>query len=105
MIEILKLVDITKTDRAILSKFQVGDKYIRGLTERRHLKSRGLHGEGADADFALQMPSTITRLEKVMLVIANYPPCNVYNMDETGLYYRCLPNRSYIFTDKKRKGV
>ena len=40
-----------------------------------------------------------------MLIIANYPPCNVYNMDETGLYYRCLPNRSYIFTDEARNGV
>ena len=40
-----------------------------------------------------------------MLVIANYPPSNVYNMDETWLYYRCLPNRSYIFTDETRNGV
>ena len=75
--DLLKLVDITKTDRAILSKFQVGDKYSRGFIERRHLKSHGLHGEGADADIALQMPSTITRLEEVIQVIASYPPCNV----------------------------
>ena len=40
-----------------------------------------------------------------MLVIANYPPCNIYNMDETGLYYRCLPNRSHIFTDETRNWV
>ena len=42
---------------------------------------RGLLKKGADADIALQMPSTTTRLEEVMLVIANYPPCNVYNME------------------------
>ena len=40
-----------------------------------------------------------------MLVMANYPPCNLHNTDETGLYYICLPNRSYIFTDETRNGV
>ena len=44
-------------------------------------------------------------LEEIMLVIANYPTFNVYNMDEIGLYYRCLPNRSYFFTDKAPNGV
>lgn len=33
------------------------------------MKSHGLRSEGADADIALQIPSTITQLEELMLVI------------------------------------
>jgi len=28
--------------------------------------------------------------------LESYPPDCVYNMDETGLLYECLPSRSYV---------
>jgi hypothetical protein len=88
--------DLPEEDAIFLQIFDVGEQFIRGIIERRGLKSIGLHGEGADADEALKLPSTIARLAKLREIIAQYPKSQVYNEDETGLYYRCLPKRSYL---------
>lgn len=58
---------------------------------RRHgLRSFKCHGESASADNeALQ-----SALPDIIAKIASYPPSNVYNMDETGLFYRLAPSRS-----------
>jgi hypothetical protein len=89
--------DLLEEDAIFLQIFDVGEQFIRGIIECRGLKSIGLHGEGADADEALKLPSTIAGLAKLREIIAQYPKGQVYNEDETGLYYRCLPKRSYLF--------
>lgn len=37
--------------------------------------------------------------------MAKYSPADVFNADETGLYYRALPEHAYIFTNEKAKGT
>ncbi|ESO04001.1 hypothetical protein HELRODRAFT_136350, partial [Helobdella robusta] len=32
-------------------------------------------------------------------------PENIFNADETGLYYRSLPQRSFVLKSDKRKGI
>ena len=58
-------------------------------------KSVRLHGEASDVD--------ISAAEKPMNELRNklrdYKPENVFNMDETGLFFRALPNRSYVLSD------
>ena len=45
----------------------------------------------------------ISAAEKPMNELRNklrdYKPENVFNMDETGLFFRALPNRSYVLSD------
>lgn len=53
-----------------------------------------LHGEAADID--LSEAETKMNVVRQELAEAKYKPENIFNMDETGLYYRCLPNRSYV---------
>jgi len=36
------------------------------------------------------------RMAEIRWELATYDPENIYNMDETGLQYRCLPSRNYI---------
>jgi hypothetical protein len=48
--------DLPEEEAIFLQTFDVGEKFIRGIIERRGLKSIGLHGEGADADEALKLP-------------------------------------------------
>jgi hypothetical protein len=95
--------DLPEEETIFLQTFDVSEKFIRGIIERRGLKSIGLHGEGADADEALKLPSTIARLAELREIIAQYPRSQVYNQDETGLYFRCLPNRSYVFGTEDTK--
>ena len=48
-----------------------------------------LHGEGGEVD--KKNPELLAALEVLCSVIAQYEPECVYNMDETGLFFRILP--------------
>ena len=59
-------------------------------------KSARLHGEAADVDLdAAEQEMHVLRNE-----LASYPASNVFNMDEAGLFYRAIPNRSYLAADE-----
>jgi len=35
--------------------------------------------------------------------LSAYEPDQIYNMDETGLFFRCLPNRAYVTSGRRRR--
>ena len=41
-------------------------------------------------------------MEAVRGLLQDLPPENIFNMDETGLFYRCLPNRSFVPVEQRR---
>jgi len=43
------------------------------------------------------------RMAETRAELATYDPEHIYNMDGTGLHYRCLPNRSYIAAGTRRR--
>ncbi|XP_065653037.1 jerky protein homolog-like [Hydra vulgaris] len=53
-----------------------------------------LFGEGAEVD--KDDPVLLQQLEDLYSVIKMYKPENVYNMDETGLFFRLLPKYSLL---------
>ena len=55
-------------------------------------KSVALHGEAADVD----VEAIADEINQLRAKMRTYHPDNIYNMDETGLMYKCLPNRSYV---------
>jgi hypothetical protein len=57
-----------------------------------------LHGEGAKVHkFNLGLQAA---LDNLYAIIAQYDPKNVYNMDETGLFFRLLPRYSLLMLDE-----
>ena len=42
-----------------------------------------------------------TRLKEILL---QYTPADIYNADETGLYFRTTPDRTHAFADEKLSG-
>ena len=94
--------NLPKDEFTFLQTFDVGEIFIRGVIERRQLKSIGLHGEWADADEALKLPFTIDRMNELREIIAEYPRSQVYNRDESGLYFRCLPKWTYLYSSSNR---
>ncbi len=66
-------------------------------------KSMKFHGEEADID--LIEAESKTSVIREQLANAGYKPENILNMDETGLYYRCLPDRSYILTSGDERQI
>jgi hypothetical protein len=57
-----------------------------------------LHGEGAEVNkFNLGL---LAVLDNLYAIIAQYDPKNVYNMDETGLFFHLLPRYSLLMPDE-----
>ena len=54
--------------------------------------SARLHGEAADVDLV----AAECEMHKLRTELAQYSISNIFNMDETGLFYRAIPNRSYL---------
>jgi len=65
---------------------------------RRGLQKMLLHGEGAEVnkfDHGL-----LAVLDDLYAIIAQYGLENVYNMDETGLFFRLLPKYSLLMPNE-----
>jgi len=57
-----------------------------------------LHGEGVEVNKF--DPRLLTTLDNLYTIIAQYDPENVYNMDETGLFFRLLLRYSLLMPDE-----
>lgn len=60
-----------------------------------------LYGEAGDVDVASFKPA----MDKLRSVLCFYKPENIFNMDETGLFYRAMPSRTYLATNENRRTV
>ena len=38
-------------------------------------------------------------------LLQDYEPKDVFNIDETGLFFRCLPDKTFTFQDEKCSGA
>jgi hypothetical protein len=78
--------------------FKASWKWLRRFRMRRGLQKMLLHGEGAEvnkSDLGL-----LAALDDLYAIIAQYDLENVYNMDETGLFFRLLPRYSLLMVDE-----
>lgn len=73
--------------------------WVTNVLKRHNLVGITLHGEANDMDDATRrelMKTWLTEFHK-LIDDENIEPDCVYNADQTGLYYRKLPNRMYSF--------
>jgi hypothetical protein len=78
--------------------FKASWQWLCRFRVRRGLQKMLLHGEGAEvskSDLGL-----LVALDDLYAIIAQYDPENVYNMDETGLFFRLLPRYSLLMPDE-----
>ena len=54
-----------------------------------------LHGEAGD----VQQDEVEPKMEQLRQQLESYDSENIYNMDETGLNFCALPNRTYLAPD------
>lgn len=82
--------------KALAARFNVGnsfafsDGWIAGFKSRFGLKRVTLHGEANSAD----QENVQKARENMKHIIAAYSISDVYNQDETGVFWRALPHRS-----------
>ena len=75
-----------------ITQFSASHGWVRGFLKRFDICNVAMHGQAGEANLAL----AATTMEKIRRKLEAYPPDRIYNMDETGLLYRCLPSRSYV---------
>ncbi len=71
-----------------ITDFGFSSGWLKGFKQRRGIKSYTYHGESESADKAL-VEQGRTALQETL---AQYLPNDIYNMDETGLFFRLGPN-------------
>ena len=75
-----------------MTSFMASNNWASRLAKQLGWKPKTLHGEAGAVDINAIEPE----IQKIREKIAEYDEDNVYNMDETGLFFKCLPNRSFV---------
>lgn len=83
-------------------EFNATDGWLHRWKKRENIIYCKPHGESGEADFG----SASLWFEKVWpQFMQEYAPENIFNADETGLYYRALPEHTYAFKSENARGV
>ena len=70
--------------------------FLHRFCMRYGVLSKRITGESLDCpDYTQFMEEVLTPL------LMQYEPQDVYNADETSLYYKCLPDRTYAFEHER----
>ena len=81
--------------------FKASSGWLTRFKERHNLSQHKVCGESADVDTVDTVKSWKERLGSI---ISGYEMQDIWNLDETGLIYRALPDRSLFAKSKKCKG-
>lgn len=82
--------------------FKATEGWFHRWKKRENIAYQKTHGEQGDADFA----GAKLWLEKEWpSLIAEFSPSDVFNADETGLFYRALPEHTYVLKNERAKGT
>ena len=80
--------------------FKASNGWLEKFRTRHAIQYRTLSGESAAVDLSI-VDEWKNRLSSI---IDKYDPNDVYNADETGLFFKALPNRSLVMSKETCKG-
>ena len=72
-------------------EFKGSSGWLTNFKKRNGLLFRKLCGESASVDDAV-CQEWCDKLEEI---VADFEPSNIFNVDETGLFFKCLPDRTF----------
>ncbi|PXF47319.1 Jerky protein-like [Gracilariopsis chorda] len=84
----------TEKDARVLQKFAASRGWVEKFVNRHELWSVALHGEAVQVQ-AHQVAEDIRTLRQKLI---KFDEDNIYNVDETGRFYKLLPRRTYVGT-------
>ena len=80
--------------------FKASNGWLEKFRSRHNIKCRVLSGEAASVD-----PTTVDEWKKRLpSIIDKYDPNDIYNADESGLFFKALPDRSLVTSKETCKG-
>jgi len=85
-----------------LTNFRASNGWFLNWRKRNGIgKSVRLYGEAGDVNVS-QFLEAINEMKEAL---QDYDISNIFNMDETGLFYRAMPARTYLTVDEVRRTV
>ncbi|KAL3682913.1 hypothetical protein R1sor_000935 [Riccia sorocarpa] len=94
-----KLYNTVTHDNEGGKEFKFSHGWLNGFKKRYGIKSFVRHGEAASVEITKEV---VRKIEELKRLIFEFDPEDVYNMDETGLFFRLEPSRS--LATKKMSG-
>ncbi|KAL4091075.1 hypothetical protein QTP88_025816 [Uroleucon formosanum] len=76
------------------NQFIATDGWLSRWKNRHEIKFKRVHGEKASAD---ESASNDWKVDRLKIILNDFSPDNIFNADETGLYYRATPDGSLCF--------
>ncbi|KAL4083749.1 hypothetical protein QTP88_029065 [Uroleucon formosanum] len=83
-----------------ISGFNASDGWLSNFKKRHNLVFKNICGESASVDEDICNDWQM----KLQDLLCEYDPKNVFNADETGLFFKCLPDRTLTFKNEKCHG-
>lgn len=83
-----------------INNFRASDGWFDRCKRRHHITFKKVCGESASVEESV-CPEWKEKLSKML---ENYEPKDVFNADESGLFFKCLPDRTYCFKNEKCHG-
>ena len=83
-----------------IKEFAASEGWLTNFKNRHGITFKKICGESASVDISIcsQWIDTLNKL------LDGYDARNIFNTDETGLFYKCLPDRTLTFKDEKCHG-
>ena len=91
----------TSAVHAVPSAFNASKGWFENFKKRFGLKNVSLHGEMASANTA-EAEAFVNNKFKAIIEEGGYKPEQVFNMDETGLFWKRMPSRTFIMQEEAK---
>lgn len=80
--------------------FKASEGWLTGFKKRHNIIFKKLSGEGADAN----LNNVEIWMQNLPSLLKDFDADNIYNIDETALFYRCFPDKTMDFKSSKCVG-
>ncbi|GBM38515.1 Tigger transposable element-derived protein 1 [Araneus ventricosus] len=97
--DLLNQTSRTSTDEASEDSFKASRGWFDNFRKRTGIHSVVRHGEAASSD--VKAAEDYLKIFSELIEANGYIPQQVFNCDETGLFWKKMPNRTYITAEEK----
>lgn len=78
-----------------IEEFKFTDGWLRGFKKRHGISFKKVSGESGAVDQTIVSDYRVTKLQALL---KEYAPSDIFNCDETGLFFKMLPDRTLAFS-------
>lgn len=96
---IMEKADMYASEMGI--EFLANNGWLERFKKRNEIVYKSVCGESSQVS---QVMISEWLTDTLPSILQNYDPKNIFNADETGIFYHCLPNKTYAFKNEQCSG-